>query len=201
MSKLQLAWVLCGFSVLSINVQAENWQLAKDEAGIKVYLSDIPGSKYKAYRAVTTVNTDIKHLLALQADVKGACKWIFECREQSVLKTEDGQSWVYTRFSAPWPVTARDSVLHVTTTVAADGTVTRLLQALPDYVPKEQDFVRVSRIDGFWSLQPKSAGSVEVVYQAHMEPGGSVPSWLANGFVIDAPFNTLQAFRQTAEKH
>jgi hypothetical protein len=201
MNKLQLAWALCGFSVLSINVQAENWQLAKDEAGIKVYLSDIPGSKYKAYRAVTTVNTDIKHLLALQADVKGACKWIFECREQSVLKTEDGQSWVYTRFSAPWPVTARDSVLHVTTTVAADGTVTRLLQALPDYVPKEQYFVRVSRIDGFWSLQPKSAGSVEVVYQAHMEPGGSVPSWLANGFVIDAPFNTLQAFRQTAEKH
>jgi hypothetical protein len=201
MNKLQLALTLCGLSVLSCSAQAENWQLAKDEAGIKVYLSDIPGSKYKAYRAVTTVNASIKQLLALQADVKGSCKWIFECQEQSLLKTEGGQSWLYARFAAPWPVSARDSVLHVTTSAAADGTVTRLLQALPDFLPKEQDFVRVSRVDGFWSLQPKSEDSVEVVYQAHMEPGGSVPSWLANSFVIDAPFNTLQAFRQAAEKY
>ena len=201
MNKLQLTLALCGLSILSVKAQAENWQLAKDEAGIKVYLSDMPGSQYKAYRAVTTVNADMKHLLALQADVKGSCKWIFECQEQSVLKSDDGQSWLYARFSAPWPVTARDSVLHVTSSTAADGTVTRLLQALPDFMPKEKDFVRVSRVDGFWTLQPKSAGSVEVVYQAHMEPGGSVPSWLANSFVIDAPFNTLQAFRQAAEKH
>jgi hypothetical protein len=198
---LQLTLALCAGSLLSFSAQAENWQLAKDEAGIKVYLSDVPGSQYKAYRAVTTVNADIKQLLALQADVKGSCKWIFECQEQSVLRTEGGQSWLYARFSAPWPVTARDSVLHVTSSTAADGTVTRLLQALPDFVPKEQGFVRVSRVDGFWTLQPKSAGGVEVIYQAHMEPGGSVPSWLANSFVIDAPFNTLQAFRQTAEKH
>ena len=201
MNKLQLTLALCGLGILSVKAQAENWQLAKDEAGIKVYLSDIPGSQYKAYRAITTVKADMKQLLALQADVAGSCKWIFECQEQSVLKIDDGQSWLYARFSAPWPVTARDSVLHVTSSTAADGTVTRALQALPDFVPKEPDFVRVSRVDGFWTLQPKSAGSVEVVYQAHMEPGGSVPSWLANSFVIDAPFNTLQAFRQAAEKH
>lgn len=201
MNKLQLTLALCGLSVLSVKAQAENWQLAKDEAGIKVYLSDIPGSQYKAYRAVTTVNADIKQLLALQADVKGSCKWIFECQEQSVLKTAGEQSWLYARFSAPWPVTARDSVLHVTSSTAPDGTVTRVLQALPDFMPKEQGFVRVSQVEGFWTLQPKPAGGVEVVYQAHMEPGGSVPSWLANSFVIDAPFNTLQAFRQTAEQH
>ena len=201
MNNLQLTLALCGLSFLAANVQAQNWQLAKDEAGIKVYLSDVPGSEYKAYRAVTMVNADMKQLLVLQADVKGSCKWIFECQEQSLLKSEDGQSWLYARFSAPWPVTARDSVLHVTTSIAADGTVTRLLQALPDFVPKEKDFVRVSRVDGFWTLQPKSAGSVEVIYQAHMEPDGSVPSWLANSFVIDAPFNTLQAFRQAAQKN
>lgn len=197
MNKLQLTLVLCG--LIATGVQAEDWQLAKDEAGIKVYLSSMPGSQYKAYRAVTTVDADIQKLLALQADVKGSCIWIFECQEQTMLKAAGTENWLYSRFSAPWPVTARDSVLHVTTTVAADGTVTRLLQALPEYLPKDKDYVRVTRVDGFWTLQPKAAGKVEVVYQAHMEPGGSVPSWLANSFVVDAPFNTLQAFRQAAE--
>lgn len=202
MSKLQLSLMLCGFGLLScVSVQAENWQLAKDEAGIKVYLSDMPGSQYKAYRAITTINANIEQLLALQADVAGSCKWIFECQQQSVVKAEGAQNWLYARFSAPWPVTARDSVLHITTSTSADGTVTRSLQALPDFLPREQGFVRVSRVDGFWTLQPKSADSVEVVYQAHMEPGGSVPSWVANSFVVDAPFNTLQAFRSAAEKH
>lgn len=199
MNKLQLTLALCG--VIATGVQAEGWQLAKDEAGIKVYLSSVPNSQYKAYRAVTTVNADMSKLLALQADVKGSCAWIFECQEQKMLKTTGAESWLYARFAAPWPVTARDSVLHVTTTVAADGTVTRLLQAVPEFLPKDKDYVRVSRVDGFWTLQPKSADSVEVVYQAHMEPGGSVPSWLANSFVVDAPFNTLQSFRQAAEKH
>jgi ribosome-associated toxin RatA of RatAB toxin-antitoxin module len=202
MSKLQLSLVLCGVGVLGcVNVQAESWQLAKDDAGIKVYLSDVPGSQYKAYRATTTVNASIEQLLALQADVAGSCKWIFECQQQSVVKTEGAQSWLYARFSAPWPVTARDSVLLVTTSTSADGTVTRLLQALPEFLTKEQGFVRVSRVDGFWTLQPKSTDTVEVVYQAHMEPGGSVPSWLANSFVVDAQLNTLQAFRSAAEKH
>lgn len=198
MSKLQLTLALCG--LIATAVQAEDWQLAKDEAGIKVYLSSVSGSQYKAYRAVTTVNASIEKLLALQADVKGSCAWIYECQQQSMLKTVGAESWLYARFSAPWPVEARDSVLHVATTTAADGTVTRLLHALPEYLPEEKDFVRVTRVDGFWTLQPKAAGKVEVVYQAHMEPGGSVPSWLANSFVVDAPFDTLQAFRQAAEK-
>lgn len=198
MKRFQLTLALCG--LIATGVQAQDWQLAKDEAGIKVYLSSVPGSQYKAYRAVTTVNADLQKLLSLQADVKGSCAWIFECQEQSMLKAAGAESWLYSRFSAPWPVTARDSVLLITTSVAADGTVTRLLKALPEYLPKEKDFVRVSRVDGFWTLQPKAAGAVEVVYQAHMEPGGSVPSWLANSFVVDAPFNTLQAFRQAAEK-
>jgi uncharacterized protein YecA (UPF0149 family) len=31
---------------------AENWQVAKDEDGIKVSLSEVPGSQYKAYQAL-----------------------------------------------------------------------------------------------------------------------------------------------------
>ncbi|MNO08734.1 hypothetical protein D3C81_2315520 [compost metagenome] len=55
-------------------------------------------------------------------------------------------------------------------------------------------------MDGLWKLVPKGAGEVEVTYQVHTEPGGSVPSWLANSFVVDAPFNTLKAMRERAER-
>lgn len=201
MGSLHRVAVACGLSVLLAGVaHAEDWQVAKDENGIKISLSEVPGSKYKAYKGVTTVKAPIAKLRSLQEDVAGACAWIHECKSQKLLKQEGNQSWTYTQFSTPWPVTPRDSILHVTTTEGADGSLTRKLEGVPTYMPEEKGFVRVSQVDGFWKFVPKADGQVEVTYQVHTEPGGSVPSWVANKFVVDAPYNTLKGLKERAEK-
>lgn len=200
MKRLSRLALLCGLGLLlSTTAQAEEWRLAKDEAGIRVYLKEVPGSAYKAYRGVTTIRSDMARLRALQEDVSGACAWIHECREQRLLKHAGAESWTYTRFDTPWPVAPRDSVLHIVSQEAADGSLTRTMQALPAYLPEESGFIRVTKVEGLWRLTPKGEG-VEVIYEAHTEPGGSVPSWLANSFVVDAPYNTLEALRRLAEK-
>src|SRR5690606_26172792 len=127
--------------------QAEDWQLVKDEDGIKVYLAPVAGSKYKAYRGVATMRADVATVAALQEDVPGSCAWIHECREQKLLKTEGALSWTYTRFNTPWPVAPRDSVIRVTSSIGADGSVTRVLEGVPDYLPAEKGFVRVSKVE------------------------------------------------------
>ncbi|KMT52464.1 START domain-containing protein [Pseudomonas fildesensis] len=201
MGSLKRMAVLCGFTVLfAATAQAEDWQTAKDEDGIKVSLSEIAGSKYKAYRGVTVIKAPLAKIQALQEDVAGACSWIHECKSQKLLKTEGDKSWTYTQFKAPFPVTDRDSILEITTSKAADGTVTRKLLEVPTYQPEVKGYVRVAQVDGFWKLVPKGANETEVTYQVHTEPGGSVPSWLANKFVVDAPFNTLKALKEHAEK-
>ena len=179
--------------------QAAQWRLVKDEAGIQVYLQQISGSSFQAFRGVTRIRADMPRLLALQDDVSAACTWIHACSEQKLLKHEGDLSWAYSRFHAPWPVQPRDSILQVTTTRDADGRVTRTLHGVADYLPPQQGFVRVSKVEGFWSLMPRE-GVIEVIYEVHSEPGGSVPAWLANSFVVDAPFNTLQGLRQLAEQ-
>lgn len=180
--------------------QAEQWKVAKNEEGIKVSLSDVPGSQYKAYQGVTTIKASIAKLRALQEDVAGACAWIHECKSQKVLKHEGDKTWTYTQFNTPWPVTPRDSVLEITTVEGADGSLTRNLVGQPKYIPEEKGFVRVAQVEGFWKLVPKGPNETEVTYQVHTEPGGSVPSWLANKFVVDAPFNTLKALSERAVK-
>ena len=192
---------ICGLSLLAGGAaHAEDWQLAKDEDGIKIYLSEVQGSKYKAYRGVVSIDSDVASLRALQEDVKGSCAWIHACAEQSLLKHQGAESWVYTHFEMPWPVTARDSVLHVVSEEGADGSLIRKLDGQPDYIPADKDHTRVTSLQGFWRFVPQGEGKVEVTYQVHTEPGGSVPSWLANSFVVDAPFNTLHGLRALAEK-
>ena len=96
MGSLKRLAVLCGFTVLfAATAQAEDWQVAKDEDGIKVSLSEIAGSKYKAYRGVTLIKAPVAKIQALQEDVAGACAWIHECKSQKLLKTE-GDCLLYT---------------------------------------------------------------------------------------------------------
>lgn len=191
-----LAMLLCASAVQAAERQ---WQLEREEDGVSVYLADVPGSKYKAYRGVVTINADLAAVQAAQEDVAGSCSWIFSCQQQRLLVTEGNVSELYTRFEMPWPVKARDSVIQVTTRTDADGGVTRLLKAVPQRLPEEKDFVRVQRVDGEWHLKPLDQGRVEVTYEVHTEPGGSVPSWLANSFVVDAPLQTLQGLRAKVE--
>ncbi|AVD89405.1 MULTISPECIES: START domain-containing protein [Pseudomonas] len=201
MRSLKRIALLCGVSVLLAPVAwAEDWQVAKDEEGIKVSLSEVAGSKYKAYRGVTLIKAPLAKVQALQEDVVGACAWVHECKLQKLLKQEGGEIWTYTQFNTPWPVTPRDSVLHVTTAKEADGSVVRKLEGEPTYVPEEKGFVRVAKVEGFWKLVPKG-DSTEVTYQVHTEPGGSVPAMVANKFVVEAPFNTLKNLRERAEEH
>lgn len=191
--------VVVGLAALSSMAMAEDWKVAKDEDGIKVSLSEVASSQYKAYRGVTLIKAPVAKIRALQEDVAGSCAWIHECKLQKLLKHEGDQSWTYAQFNTPWPVTARDSVLHVTTVQEADGGVTRTIEAAPTYQPEEKGFVRVTEAKGFWKLVPKG-DATEVTYQLHTNPGGSVPSWLANKFVVEAPFNTLKALRDRAER-
>jgi hypothetical protein len=201
MSSLHRMAAVCGLTVLmSAGVQAEEWQVAKEEGGIKISLSEVAGSKYKAYRGETVINASVAKLRALQEDVAGACAWIHECKSQEMLKHEGDKAWTYTQFNTPWPVTPRDSVLQVTTSEGADGSLTRSLKEEPKYIPERSGFVRVSQVDGYWKFVPQGPSKTLVTYQVHTEPGGSVPSWLANKFVVDAPFNTLKALKERAEK-
>ena len=186
-------------SLLGSPVQAEAWRLVKDQDGIQVYLQRLADSKYQAYRGVVTIKTEVATLLQLQDDVGASCSWIHSCRHQQLVGHDAEHSWIYSRFDAPWPVSPRDSVVRVTTQRGADGSVTRLLRGVADYAPEQKGFVRLSEVEGFWRFTPKAAGQVEVVYQVHTEPGGSVPSWLANSFVVDAPYETLKALRELAQ--
>lgn len=199
---LRLIHLLAAGTALCIAsaVHAEDWRLAKDEDGIKVYLSEVAGSPYKAYRGVTLIKTDIGKLKALQEDVAASCAWIHECQAQRLLKHEGDKSWTYTRFNTPWPVTPRDSIIEVTTEQGVDGSFTRTLHGVPDYQPEEKGYVRVAEVEGHWTMTPKADGMVEVVYEAHSDPGGSVPSWLSNKFVVEAPFNTLKGMRDKAQQ-
>lgn len=199
MKRLSLLIALLLSTPAIAQAQAEHWQLAKEENGIRVYLSEVPGSHYKSFRGVTLVKADVATLERLQENLRVSCAWLYACAQMRLLKYSDEAIWVYLDTKLPWPAAPRDLVLQVTTEETPDGGMIRHLQAAPDYIPPVKGRIRVPVLSGTWRMIPKGPKLTEVTYQVRAEPGGSVPSWLANQFVIDAPLETLRTLKVVAE--
>jgi hypothetical protein len=105
----------------------------------------------------------------------------------------------------PWPFMPRDSVLlsHIdqnpqTFVVTVKG------RAVPDYIPLNEDYVRISSGESFWQLTPIGEDTLEVVFQGYGEPGGSLSESVFTSAIFRSlvkiylwklPYKTLKRMR------
>ncbi|WP_449433584.1 START domain-containing protein [Pseudomonas putida] len=179
---------------------ADNWNLAYDREGIRVYLSAAVGSPYQQFRGVSNIKASVRTLVDLQENLRVACKWLYACAQMRLLEVDGENTWIYLTTNLPWPTMPRDIVLKVTTQRLDDGTLMRHLSAEPDKLPEVTGLIRVRHLSGEWIMKPLGARETEVTYQLQADPAGDVPGWLANRFVVDAPVVTLRTLRAVAER-
>lgn len=186
------------FNAVSLLSLAENyqWELAKEdkERGIRIFTSQVAGSNLDAFKGEMIVEDKLWRLLALLNDTQKAPKWVENCKSmQLVKKINDKESIFYTINHAPWPLLDRDLVSRVKTSVdPTTHVVTLYISAVDGMVDTKEKLVRIPMLTGFWRFIPKPEGKIKVVYQVHADPGGDIPSWVANAVAVDNPFNTLK---------
>ena len=186
--------------VLTSLAAAGDWEEVaydKDE-DIRVYTRYVEGSDMKAFKGVTTLESTVTAPVALLQDVKRAHEWVFNCKAMDLIEEiAPNNATYYTVTSMPWPVKNRDNISEsLVTQDASSGVVTVTIQARNDIFPSNDDHVRIRELDATWTLEPQAGGLLKVTYEAHADPGGGLPSWLVNSFVVEAPLNTLRDFRE-----
>lgn len=177
------------------SMNSSSWELKKDEDGIKVYVRTVEGSSFKEYKGETVLkNTTLTKVLSVIFDVENYDNLFPDVSDQKVVKQISKYHNVhYVKVSTPWPVSDRDNVTELEATVSDDGKSANIsINARPDMVEKKKNLVRISAGKGHWELKENDDNSVSVLYQYHGNPGGSIPSWLANSFVVSHPFETLE---------
>lgn len=176
----------------------EEWSLKKDQDGIKVYTRSVEGSAIDEFKAVTIL-TDAKliDVLDVVTNVSGFVDLFPNCTEATVLEKQDRYNTVhYIETDVPFPVSDRDGIYEQRTHLDPGGaSATVTIRALPERLPENKKLVRITHASGTWKLT-QAGSNVNVAYQFHGEPGGAVPAWMANSFIVDSPFGTLQNLRK-----
>jgi hypothetical protein len=71
---------------------------------------------------------------------------------------------------------------------------------IPDYIPTVEGIVRLAKANGYWLLTSINISNTAITYQMHVEPGGMIPAWLANPFIVNVPFSTFKELRNIIQK-
>lgn len=190
-----VAGLLTGHAAFAL----DDWSLAKDSDGIKVYVRNVEGSPLREFRGEVQIKATPDDVVKVLRDANAFRQWMPDVAASELLKATDTEQYHYLDNKAPWPVSNRDGIYHFTYAKAGDGEVTVRVEAVPDYLPQREGKVRIPQARGQWKLIP-SADGVNVTYQMHASPGGSIPNWLANQTVVDTPYGTLKALRSRVQE-
>ena len=199
---MKILWILLTFYTL---ILANSWELRKDDDGVKVFTREVNGSDYLAYRGETVVEGNVPALVSILYDTENAPSWVQDCTLGFTLEEISfNENYVFELYGLPFPLSDRMLIIHSTlkwndkhariTSVEAND----FCKARKDERCRrvqEVDAVVVTRSRGYYDLQYIDENRTKVVWQQHVESGGSLPTWLVNSSVIDIPFNSLQKLR------
>jgi len=198
---MNLQWILYAclllFSADTVETEQE-WELKKDQSGIKVYYRDSEHSAIKELRIVTEMNASLSAIMSLLYDVKSYTKWVYSCSESYVAKqVDDKEIYYYSKMDFPWPLSDRDVIAHSSMEQnKKTGKVISSSKAAPDFMPRKEDIVRLQTMEVRWELTPKKDGTVHVEYYLYSDPGGNIPDWVVNLGLDRGPVQSLLSFKE-----
>lgn len=178
------------------------WKLAKSDQAITIYLKPNVKSNAQEFLGKMEINACQKEATHLLTDVSRTKEWLFNTIDAELIhKAPDGTQTIHSKTAVPWPLKNRDTVLEMRTHSFNRSDIVTL-QAKPEALPLEPDYVRTPLMYGFWRMEPVNNGErIAVTYHMMLDPGGHVPLWIVNLFVVDAPFETMKALRSMLETH
>lgn len=174
---------------------ANTWKLEKQKGKVTVY-SQKTDSGYKQVLAKTQVVAPPTALIALFNDSHFSSEWIHNCLEVKVLaELSPSERLINTFFAAPWPVKDRDMVTLSTTRIIK-GIVEIEISDRSDAISPHAKFVRMQNMYGLWKATPLANGLTEITYQGGGDPGGNLPTFIANRELISSIYHTFQNLHQ-----
>ena len=195
---MALVWM-----VTAAGASAEEWKtVASGEVTIRVReRADVPGGR--EVLAEGELAASIRDVQAALRDHDSFRFWMPYVTESRVVATLPDGRMTYTQLDFP-VISNRDYVLRVVDEelLAEDGTglFRQRWTAEGKTLPEREGVVRLHRNEGSWHFTPKGEDRVAFIYRFTVEPGGSIPGFLAGLGEKGAVMDTVRAVEKRAQK-
>lgn len=174
---------------------ADDWKLEKQKNNVSIY-SKQTDSGYIEILVRTIVEANPHALIALLDDVAFSSQWIHNNIDVRIIEDiSPTERVVHSFFAAPWPVKNRDMVAFSSIT-STKNAVQIEISDRGDTTPHHPKYVRMQNMHGIWEANELENGKSEITYTGGGNPGGNLPTFIANSELISTMFKTFQNLRQ-----
>jgi hypothetical protein len=181
---------------------SNEWELAKDEAGVKLWTLKTPGSSLVQVKSTVRVKSTMAGMLKLLEEMESCVD--AQCYDAKIIErlpTPPGQYAAYVRFKFDVPgVHTQEYVLFqqrfqdpTTKQVKVD------LLAAPAMLPRDECCVRITYLHNTWLLTPRDTGEIDIQFTQDTDTGG-LPYPLANLGLIEGTFDVMKGMQDLMNK-
>ena len=195
--------------LLLLGADDAKWKLSAD-GDVKVYTREHAGSDVREMKAVGLIDATPAEVWKAIRDYDGYTKNMPYTVEAKVLTRSPGDKEIlfYSRLETPL-VSSRDYIILLkdeSDWKDGAGFMKVSWVAAPKeadaQAPEKKDVVRVRVNDGYWLLEPKENGTKTFgTYYVYTNPGGSIPSFIANSANDIAVPKVFDSIRKTTTAH
>ena len=185
----------------SILADNQDWKLAKNQDGIKVYQIQKNGFRLKHQKASTIINANIPTLLAVLSNKQSCSLWIYHCVSNQMINQPNTQSRIYyTVIDSPLFFKDRDMYLHSQISFNTDNQQAIIeVKPFDNDVPEHKDRVRIKEVSMYWTLTSINEKQTNLVYEVYVEP--LIPfKRIVNKFILDSVYYTLKKVTKAVKK-
>lgn len=176
----------------------EGWKLESDVGGIKVYSRAVQGSQFRQIKAVASVDAPYEAVVGILTDYVNYKLWMNNVTDSQVIEDASPTiKYVYTYEDTPWPVQNRFCVSKMTVNQEQDR-ATIEFQSVPRFMKSPRDAIEFISYRGYWQINRSKTGC-DIEYLLEANPGGHVPSWLANELNFGGPARSIRNLKNLAE--
>jgi hypothetical protein len=180
------------WSVNSV-IAENNWKLELDKDGIKVYTRTSTISDFKEFKGETTIKTTIPEIEKILTTIEKYPEWCYKTTSATVIEKDSTSIHYFLVTKTPVFLKTRVACFDFRREANYQtGEVIYFLNDIKCNNVLSDDMLLIPVMKGFYKLTPAGDGNVQVTMQMLTEPGGIIPSWLANLVVVDSPFVTLK---------
>ena len=179
---------------LSVNISAfeeQDWKLSLDKDDILIYTRSVESSNFNEFRAEAEMIGTIEEFRSIILDVERYEEWMPDCKSAEIVEYPNPDDLTYhMKIKVPFPFSNRDIIQQMVLHEKEDMLEIDIINR-PEKVKQSKKYVRMLQAEGRWAIQEISEEEISVKFEYFADPGGGVPAWLVNSFVVKNPHITL----------
>lgn len=180
-----------------MNIHSENeWKKSLDKDEIVIYTRNVETSSIQEFLAKTEMKGSISKFREIMSDVDNYKNWMPDVNSVEIIEQKSANDFSYhMKLKVPFPFAKRDIIQQLIFTGSDKELIIDLVNQ-PDAIEVSDDFVRMPHGDGRWTIHQISEDKISINFQYLTDPGGGIPAWLVNSFIVKNPHKTLLNIRK-----